>query len=389
MDSINLGHSLQPTEAPTPPTGSGLTKKQKIIAFIRKNKRLLLIALGVLLLAGGGWWWVAATKTPAVVVETPTPTPSPTPTPATMPSLLNGAIVATEIYNRRPTAVMIENSPDARPQRGLVNADVVYEAMVEGSITRFMAVFQQDPPAKAGPIRSARSYYIDWLSEYDAAYVHAGGSPTALDRIRSYGIKDYPHSTESVFWREPKAGVASEHTLFGDIKTISQNAVSKKGWPATSDYKPWLFKDKADVPGSTGPISINYGGAQFKVDWTFDKTTSDYSRSMAGAAHKDRDSGEQIKARTIVVMTVERAANAPYKDTKKESEWSMATIGSGPVSVFQDGGRIDGIWKKTSRTERTRFYDAASKEIELNRGKIWVQVIPPTSTITVAAPPAV
>lgn len=365
-----------------------LTKKQKILAFVRKNKRLLLIILAVLILCGGGWWWVAATKTPAVVVETPTPTPSPTPTPATMPSLLNGVVVATELYNRRPVAVMIENSPDARPQRGLAGADLVYEAMVEGSITRFMAVYSQSFPTNVGPVRSARSYYLDWLSEYDAIYAHAGGSPTALDRIRSYGIKDYPHNNDS-YWREPKAGVASEHTLYADVSKIAGFAVSKKGWSTTSDYKPWLFKDPADVAAATGPITINYSGAQFKVDWTFSNATNEYSRSMAGAAHKDRDSGEQIKAKTVVVMTVQRAANAPYKDTKKESEWSMTTIGSGPVSVFFDGARIDGTWKKTSRTERTRFYDSADKEIELNRGKIWVQVIPPTSTVTVAAPPAV
>lgn len=385
MDTINFRPVLKPPA--NEPKNIPEPTSNRFVSFFRRYRLPSLVGFGLAIVGAGVLWWLLS-NTPATTSPIAKVTPQPT-KPALLASLLNGVMVAPELANRRPVAAMIENSPDARPQRGLVAADVVYEAMVEGSITRFMAVFQQTPPAKAGPIRSARSYYIDWLSEYDAAYVHAGGSPTALERIRQYNIKDYPHSSEAVFWREPKAGVASEHTLFADIATIANNAVSKRGWAAESNFGSWLFKNPADVAAATGPITINYGGAQFKVDWTFSSTTNDYSRSMASAPHKDRDSGEQIKAKTIVVMTVQRAANSPYKDTKKESEWSMTTIGSGSVSVFQDGSRVDGTWKKTSRTERTRFYDTADKEIVLNRGKIWIQVIPPTSTITVAAPAAV
>jgi len=358
--------------------------KKGFSAFWQKKRVWLLVLIGLLFFGLGVWWITAVmpTKTaPTVVV------PPPTPTPALDPSILNGVLVDSSLAKKRPIAVMIENSPDARPQRGLAAADVVYEALVEGNITRFMALFQQTPPAKAGPVRSARSYYIDWLSEVDAVYVHAGGSPTALDRIRSYGIKAYPHSSEATFWREPKTGVASEHTLFADIATISQNTVSKRGWNAQSDYQSWLFKDPELAPAAAGAITVNFSGAQFQSVWSFDALKNQYNRAMAGAAHKDRDSGEQIIAKTIVVMTVQRAANAPYKDTKKESEWSMTTIGSGKVSVFRDGTRIDGNWKKASRTERTRFLDSAGAEIPLNRGKIWIEVMAPTSSVTVATTP--
>ena len=309
--------------------------------------------------------------------------------PVLVPHLLNGVLVEPAIANRQPVAAMIENSTAARPQVGLTSADVVYEAVAEGGITRFMGLFSQTFPEKAGPIRSARSYFIDWLSEYDAFYVHAGGSPTALDRIGAYGIKDYPHSNDGTFTREPQAGVASEHTLFANLAKIFENGVIKKGWDATANFTSWKFKDPEKTIALGGTLDINFSSASFAVRWDFDKTTNTYSRVMAGEAHKDRLSGEQITAKTIITMTVQRSSNPAYS-TGKESEWTMTTIGSGNASVFIDGKQIRGTWSKPSRTERTRFLDEAGNEIILNRGKIWVEVIPQTGsyTFTAETPPA-
>lgn len=337
---------------------------------------LLLLILGTSVY----FWAVSAGKISPILTER---TPTPTPEPAVQASLTNGVMVASEIAKRHPVAAMIENSPDARPQAGLTSADIVYEAVTEGGITRFMGIFAQTYPTKAGPIRSARSYFIDWLSEYDAFYAHAGGSPTALNRIREYGIKDYPHSNDA-YHREPRAGIASEHTLFADLNIIYQNGITKRGWSPTVSFSPWTFKDPSAAPAKTGPITVNFTTGQFSVVWTQDLAKNEYSRVMGGVAHKDQVSGAQITARTIVTMVVERNANAAYKDSGKESEWTMTTIGSGKASVFQDGLRVDGTWKKPSRTERTRFFDANGKEIELNRGKIWIEIMPPTSTVTVA-----
>lgn len=372
--------------APAPTPGAPMNLKPP--TFWSRYRKHILIALPILLLmAAGVTWFVAGSEKPAdetVTVNKKEKKEEAKPT--VSPSLVNGVMVAPDIANRHPVAVMIENSPAARPQVGLTSADVVYEAVAEGGITRFMAIYSQDYPAKAGPVRSARSYFIDWLSEYDAFYAHAGGSPTALARIGEYGIKDYPHNADSYF-REAAAGVASEHTLFADISKIYRFGVEKKKWPATYDTKTWLFKDPAAAATATGPITINFSSAQFKVVWKYDQTANEYSRELGGSAHKDRLSGEQIKAKTIVTMIVQRASNPPYKGTGKESEWSMTTIGSGEASVFQDGTQTKGTWKKSSRTERTRFYDEAGKEITLNRGKIWVEVIPQTGSYSVAAAP--
>jgi hypothetical protein len=320
----------------------------RISLFFQNNRKKLLIVgpvIGILLfgaiVAGYRYFVPAPTEEPKPVVQEK-------PAPTTAPSLFTGLEVKIGEENRRSVAAMIENSQAARPQVGLTSADIVYEAVSEGGITRFVAIYSSSYPEKAGPIRSARSYFIDWLSEYDSMYVHAGGSPTALSRIGQYAIKDYPHSNDGTYVREPQRGVASEHTLFANILSIT----------------------------------VDFSTAPFKVVWDFDIATNKWSRTMAGLPHKDRLSGEQITATNVVVITVQRSANAPYSGTGKESEWTMQTIGSGVASVFRDGTRIDGTWKKPSRTERTRFYDAAGAEIELNQGKTWVEVLPQTGSLT-------
>jgi len=158
---------------------------------------------------------------------------------------------------------------------------------------------------------------------------------------------------------------------------------SKKGWSASYDLSPWLFKDSADVqPENSNPISIDFSTATYKVVWKYDPITKKYSREMAGSPHKDKLTGKQITASTVIAMTVTRNSNPPYSGTGKESEWTMGTLGSGAATVFLDGARIDGTWKKPSRTARTRFYDSAGAEIKLNRGKIWIEVVPPTGSIS-------
>jgi hypothetical protein len=359
----------------------------KISLFLQNNRKKILIfgpVIGIILFAGivaGYRYFAPAAEAPRQEEVKPAVTEKPAPT--TAPSLFTGLEVKIGEENRRSVAAMIENSQAARPQIGLTSADIVYEAVTEGGITRFMAIYSTNYPAKAGPIRSARSYFIDWLSEYDSIYVHAGGSPTAISRISQDAIKDYPHSNDGTYVSEPKPGVASEHTLFANISKIFQNGVAKKGWSASHNFSSWKFK-KPDAPTGGGTITIDFSTAPFKVVWSFDLTSNKWLRTMAGLPHKDRLSGEQISANNVVVMIVQRSANPPYAKTGKESEWTMQTIGSGSASVFRDGIRIDGTWQKPSRTERTRFYSQTGEEIELSQGTTWIEVLPQTGTLSFA-----
>ena len=132
-------------------------------------------------------------------------------------SNLDGTEVSSSLANRHPLAVIVENHPDARPQFGLFEASLVYEALTEGGITRYMAIYGPRDAAKIGPVRSARTYYVDWLSEYDAFFAHAGGAQNALTKIVKDNIKDLLHN-QSAYWRET-GKVALEHTLYtGTVK---------------------------------------------------------------------------------------------------------------------------------------------------------------------------
>jgi hypothetical protein len=346
--------------------------------FFINHRRLFFILVPIILVIGvaATFWFV--TK-PAPADDNTVVTPKKKSQTTLTASLTNGVMVAEDIANRHPVAVMIENSPAARPQTGLTSADIVYEAVTEGGITRFMGIFSQTYPDKAGPVRSARSYFIDWLSEYDAFYAHAGGSPTALSRIGQYSIKD--SANDDAFHREPQAGVASEHTLFADVSKIYNLGTTSHKWAATYDTPSWKFKDATKTFGTVPKVTLNFSSSQFQVVWTHNPITDTYSRVLDSVAHKDAVSGEQITAKTIVVMTVSHSPNAPYAGTGKESEWTMSTIGSGPVSVFEDGTRTDGTWKKPSRLERTRFYDGQGVEIPLNSGKIWIEILPQDGSI--------
>lgn len=344
-------------------------------SFLRR-KRFLFIGLPLLLIIFGSLtFWVASFKEP--------PAPTTTPEPKIeeikqLPHLLNGVMVEPQIHNRRAVAVMVENSLAARPQTGLTSADLVYEAVTEGGITRFMAVFSQNYPEKVGPVRSARSYFLDWLNEFDGFYAHAGGSAAALNRIRELGIKSYPHSSDA-YWREPRAGVASEHTLFVNTAKIFKFSVEKRGFPATFDFPSWQFKDD-EIKGVPQKITVNFSSPNYQATWDYNPETGLYARSLANAPHRDKVTGEQIAVKTLIVQTVQRSPNPPSGG--RESEWTMQTVGSGAVSVFRDGQRLDGLWRKNSRQERTRFFDLQNNEIQLNRGKIWISILPQTGSVT-------
>lgn len=364
----------------------------KVNFWIKTHKKAVIIGVPIVIILISGLivGMIRYIIPPENTIVITTPEKKEPPKPILVASLLNGTLVSPEAKNSHVIAVMIENSSAARPQVGLTSADVVYEAVTEGGITRFMALYSQKYPEKSGPIRSARSFFIDWHSEFDAFYVHAGGSPTALSRISVYGIKDYPHSNDGTYKREPIAGVASEHTLFADISKIFTNSITKKGWPATYDFSSWKFKDPEKTVALGGTLSINFSSPNYAVIWEYDKTANTFSRKMAGVAHKDRLTGEQITAETVIVMTVKNSPNAPYANGK-QSEWTMDTIGSGNASVFIDGKQIRGTWEKPSRKERTRFFNETDVEITLNRGNIWVEVIPQTGsyTFTPETPPVV
>lgn len=306
---------------------------------------------------------------------------------------------------RRPLAVMIENHSESRPQSGLSSADLVYEAVAEGGITRFMALFYCNlSDVQVGPVRSARTYYLDWLSEYDALYAHVGGANTpgpadALGQIIKYGIKDLNQFSIGfpVFWRDYQRlnhPVATEHTMYSTTQKLWEVG-AKRGWSATDSagikwdakFTPWKFKDPS---ASKGPaeagqvtkITVNFWDSQpdYTVEWNYDVSSNTYKRKHGGATHMDLDNNTQLSSKVVVVQfEKESNANDGYLGNV---HLLYGTTGLGKALFFEDGNVVEGKWIKQTRTARSKYVDSKGQEIQFDKGQIWIQTVPEGSKVT-------
>lgn len=325
---------------------------------------------------------VVATPTPTPVPATPTPTPTP---PPSEPTRLNGRLVYPEelsaIEGRLPLAVMFDNFIEARPQHNISQADVVFEVVAEGGITRFLGVFWTNDPGPVLAVRSARAYYLPWAAEFDGIYVHWGRakSPNAAadvtSTLESLGLRHYdgffsgpPYFDRSPDRLGPHDGIAYTDALW--------QAAESDGWTGPPEFEPWPFKD--DEPRGGGEdaaptIDIGFGGpffSDYAVTWTYDPETNGYARSQGGFEHVDGTTGERIEARNVAVMVTSTSSAGDGT-----AHLVYDTTGSGDAVVFQDGVAIPGAWAKEGPYARTRFYDAAGNEIAFNRGHTWIEVL--------------
>ncbi len=302
---------------------------------------------------------------------------------------------------RRPLAVMIENHEEARPQSGISYADIVYEAVAEGGITRFMGVYYCGTAAKnvaLAPVRSARTYYVDWVSEYDALYNHVGGAgrcndPTVDERVKAlcqidkYGIKDLdqfaiPFPTCYRNYDRLDHPVATEHTMVCFTNKLYELAakriwtnVDEEGVPWDKAFEPWKFKDEVTEGerGTKKSVSFTHWDGyseKYGVIWEYDTTTNSYKRINGGVPHIDMETKQQITAKNIAIQFVRETDSVD-----EHGHILYGTIGTGKALVFQESRVVTGIWKKTTRTSRTKFFDDKGKEIAFIRGPIWIEVV--------------
>lgn len=275
---------------------------------------------------------------------------------------------------RQVRAIMIENSPDARPQSGLKDAGIVYEAIAEGGITRFLCLYQEARPGLIGPVRSLRPYYVDWLAPYDATVSHVGGSANALKEIRNGSYKDIDQFFNgSSYWRATDR-VAPHNVYTNSDKLDELN--NKKGYTSSNFTG---FARKADAPAATPnatSIDIDISYNLFNVHYDYDKSSNSYGRNEGGKPHLDREAG-LIKPKTVVVMKV--PTHRGMEDGYREQ---MDTMGSGQAYIFQDGTVTEGTWTKPDRKAPIVFKDAAGAVIGLNPGQTWISVIAPNKGVT-------
>lgn len=340
-----------------------LSKKQKVLIIGGSLIAALLICFVV-------WWFFLkpGPTQPAANVEAP-------PAPTTEASRLTGLQVDPEVNQRHVTGVMIENSPEARPQSGLRDADIVYEAVAEGGITRFLALFQDTEPKYIGPIRSARPYYLDWLLPFDAGYAHVGGSPEALQQIKALKVKDLDQFANPSAYERISSRYAP-HNVYSGIPKLDK-VESEKGYKSSSTVG--FARKEGETPADqvkAKTINLAISSQLYNVSYSYSKDDNQYLRSMAGKKHVDEKSGKQIAAKVVVALVMQKGLASDGHHTK------YTTTGSGRVFVFQDGTVIKGKWKKTDRSKQFTFVKDDGSELQLNPGKTWLTVVSEPSSVS-------
>jgi hypothetical protein len=317
---------------------------------------------------------------------------------------------------RRPLAIMVENSADARPHSGLNRADIIYEAVSEGGVTRFMPIYLCDSARSdvvVAPVRSVRSYFIDWASEFGKTplFGNVGGAncsgerlpngnmgpcksdprTQAIELLASYGwrhakgnnLDQFSVGAKAYIRNETRTGqpVATEHSVEGRTEKLYQVAL-ERGWTNldlqgrdwNQDFRPWKFKDDAAeaARGSITPIAYDFwdGYKQFDARWQYDRATNAYQRFTGGEPHLDLETGKQLTAKSVIVLLTKEIGPV---DSLKHMLYQ--TTGTGKALIFQDGQVIEANWEKKDRTARTIYTDKKGQEVTFTRGRIWISVV--------------
>lgn len=357
---------------------------QKLHHGLSKNngRGYFYIALLLIVFTGASLFFMLTQyKDPPLANTTPIRSAKKIATP-TFYSPLTGLQVADDATTKRTvTAIMIENSPDARPQSGLKDAGVVYEAIAEGGITRFMAVYQEAQPGLIGPVRSVRPYYIDWAAPYDASIAHIGGSYNALNEVRNGQYRDIDQFFNSGAYyratdRYAPHNVYTTFARLNALNTAKGFLVSGfNGFPrvAAAKDQPVKSKNKPAVPSglaSANNIQVNISSALYNSAYSYDTPNKTYIRSEGGKPHLDREGG-QIVPKVVIVIKVPTTIG--FEDGYREQ---MQTIGTGEGYIFQNG-TVQGIaWNKADKKAQLRFLDSAGKDVPLERGQTWITAIP-------------
>lgn len=342
----------------------------RVKRWLQKHRKSLLIAFCALVIciAGVTTYVLLYPKPQKVTVVKVTQKTTPTVIKKYY-SPLTGKEVADEAATKQAvTAIMIENSPDARPQSGLKDSGVVFEAIAEGGITRFLVLYQQEKPQLIGPVRSVRMYYVDWLAAFNASVAHIGGSAAALAEVRNGSYRDIDQFFNAgSYWRATdRYAPHNVYTSFEKLDALN----NAKGY-TSSTFTGFTRTDgkASDKPTATG-INVSISSSLYNSSYVYDKTTNTYVRSLAGGPHNDREAG-QITPSVVIAMRVNEITT--MEDGYRQN---ISTIGTGKATIFQNGLAINATWHKASKTDQITFTDDSDKDIPLVRGQTWISAIP-------------
>ncbi|MHB1390697.1 MAG: DUF3048 domain-containing protein [Thermoleophilia bacterium] len=289
---------------------------------------------------------------------------------------LDGTPVANRAAaNNRPIIVQVDNAPGARPQSGLSQADIVYEGMAEGDVTRFSAVFACHEADPVGPVRSARLIDLELGAQYQGLLADSGSSQGVTAALASHpeipNISD-PAFGQAVFNRDNSR--IAPHNLMSSTGSIRAAAVSA-GFPVTVALPSLTFKDDTPAPAITS-IELPYSGIVDDL-YTYDAGTNSWLRSIGGVPHTDAATGRQLAVKNVIIQYVTITQSGIEEDSGGNYGLEFTLTGSGRVQVFRDGQMIEGTWSRPAKDQLTTYLDSAGNPIPLNRGLTFVQLVAP------------
>lgn len=285
----------------------------------------------------------------------------------------------------RPYAVMINNLGAARPYHsGLQDAYLVYEIIVEGGITRYMALFKDKTPEIVGSVRSARHYYLDYALENDAYYIHWGWSPQAQSDISTLGVNNINGLTYSTpyFFRKNYGNVASEHTGYVNLREMTK-LVEKLGY-RTESNKDLLLNYSAtninpDVESTdANKIDLKYSSG-FITNYEYDEASNTYNQFVNNKEHVDYQTKEQYTVKNIITYQVKNRTIDSY------GRQTLDNLDSGEGYFITGGKSYEITWEKKDRSSQTIYkYKETGEEITVNDGNTWIHIVPTSGSISIS-----
>lgn len=296
--------------------------------------------------------------------------------------------IVDENSKSRPVAVMINNISVARPyQSGLQDAYIIYELIVEGGITRYLALFKDKNTERIGTIRSSRHYYLDYALENDAVYVHWGWSPQAQNDIKSLGINNVNglYYSNKYFWKDNSLNVSTEHRAYTSMEKINK-AINDLGYRKDTD-KPLLFNYSVDeIDLSTiskasiaNHVTIKYSNSSV-TSYQYDPENKVYYRSVNNKAHIDYVTKNQYYFKNIITYQV---SNSTISGDEKGRQ-DFKNVGTGTGYYISNGYSIPIKWEKKNRSSQTKYYYENGEELKINDGNTFIQIQPSGQSLDIS-----
>jgi len=295
-------------------------------------------------------------------------------------NILSGLGISDTVSDSRPLAIMVENSPDSRPQSGLIYADIVFEVVDEGGVTRYVAVYSSNDAEIIGPVRSARIYYAEIARSFDPIYIFWGTYPEAYDVIKTMDMDVLDANSDAYVpytdsgWRDTSRSNITEHTAFMSTVGIKEDA-SGYGYSLEGGQSPLRFKiDAVDSEkGDITDVTIDFSYENYRVDFSYDRESNEYLKYIAGTPHKDYETGNQIAVNNVIVMITN--IDGPIDQYGHMVVRTTGTSDNSKAFFFMDGNVIEGTWERNSVFDPFLFRDGEGNIVLFNRGSTWVAIV--------------